>query len=194
VPRARSNRGPVARPFLPAARSTARSPRPVVSTGKASNRSKILPSFGLRLCPPIITSHFAGTCSCGSLPTLWMLIAAGTPAAPCPRARWSLQSTGLDKAPRRAPITSLKKRRKAGNSEPRPLKAGYSSQLMRAAFATQTPPRIIFLACTHSPRHPSKQNDPTVVDRRVVEGERNGIEQEIKASQRTDGPTSQYAH
>lgn len=39
----------------------------------------------------------------------------------------------------------------------------------------------------------AKQNDPTVNNRRVVKGERNGIEQEIQASQQvTDGPASQY--
>jgi hypothetical protein len=45
----------------------------------------------------------------------------------------------------------------------------------------------MFLAWAHSLRHYTIQNDPTVSNRRVVEGERNGIEQEIQASQQRVG-------
>jgi hypothetical protein len=97
-----------------------------------------------------------------------------------------LLNTTQSEAPSKVRITSPKRKLSIfGNTAQQLPTAGFFRTRAPVVFATPKLSPIIFLACNHSPHRVRKQNDPTVSDRRVVEGERNGIEQEIQASQQT---------
>ena len=191
--RSSSIRGPVVRPSRLYRANAISNPPHIANAGAISTDSRACPSRSRPPCPRIITSHFDGICSCASHRRLPLRTPIGAVATRCHPARFSSPSIGLDKARLRAPTTLLVRPRAVGNSEQQLQTAGCWKPPTPACCVTRRRRPIVFLACPHSLRRQTIQNDPTVNSRRVVEGERNGIEQEIEASQqKPDGPTSQY--